>query len=326
MKKRQLLVLEHLREAKVPLSLHKLADRTGLTRSQIYAALRSLRGMGYTITSVQRGVYMLESSISRLLPHEIQRQLRTTFIGHEIRYYDKTSSTSAVARDLTAHQDPATLHGTVIVAEEQTGGTGRMGRAWVSPGGGIWTTIILKPRIPIDRLFMLTMVGSLAVIRAIKKVTGIGALIKWPNDIFIGAKKVGGVITELSAEGPIVHYVLVGIGIDVNVPLRDLPPRLRDSATSLATELGHDVDRVALLAMLLREFELRYNQVESGEYDTIVREWKSLSCTLEHRVRINLGTRTFEGDAIDIDDYGALVVRKDSGAVERVIAGDCIHI
>jgi BirA family biotin operon repressor/biotin-[acetyl-CoA-carboxylase] ligase len=326
MKEKQFLVLEQLREAKGPLSLQELADRTGLARTQVSAAMRSLRSMGYTITSVQKGVYVLGSSTSRLIPHEIQRKLRTTFIGHEIRYYDKTSSTSAVAKDLTAHQDPASLHGTVIVAEEQTGGMGRMGRAWVSPGGGIWTTIILKPRIPIDRLFMLTMVGSLAVVRGIKKATAIGALIKWPNDIYIGSKKVGGVITELSAEGPIVHYVLVGIGIDVNVPIRDLPPRLRDSATSLASELGHDVDRVALLATLLREFELRYNQVESGEYDTIVREWKSLSCTLEHRVRIHLGTRTFDGEAIDIDDYGALVVRKDSGAVERVIAGDCEHI
>jgi BirA family biotin operon repressor/biotin-[acetyl-CoA-carboxylase] ligase len=326
MKERQFLVLEQLREAKVPLSAHELAERTGLTRAQIAAALRSLRGMGYNISSVQRGVYILESSTSHLIPHEIQRRLRTTFIGYDMRYYDKTSSTNAVARDLTAHQDPATLHGTVIVAEEQTGGTGRMGRVWVSPGGGIWTTIILKPHIPIDRLLMLTMVGSLAVVRAIKKVTGIGTLIKWPNDIYVGKRKVGGVITALSAEGSMVHYVLVGIGIDVNVPIRNLPPRLRDSATSLTSELGHDVDRIELLATLLREFELRYNQVESGEYDTILREWKSLSCTLEHRVRIHLGTRTFEGEAIDIDDYGALMVRKDSGAVERVIAGDCEHI
>lgn len=326
MKEKQFLILEQLREAKTPLSLHELVDRTGLNRSQISAALRSLRAIGYTITSVQRGIYILESSTYKLIPHEIQRKLRTTFIGHEMRYYDSISSTNAVARDLTAHQDPASLHGTVIVAGEQTGGMGRLGRAWVSPKGGIWATIILKPRITIDRLFMLTMVGSLAVIRAIKKTAGIGALIKWPNDIYLGSKKVGGVITELSAEGPIVHYVLVGIGIDVNVPIRDLPPRLRDSATSLAFELGHDVDRVALLSSLLREFELRYNQVESGEYDTIVREWKSLSCTLEHRVRIHLGTRTFDGDAIDIDDYGALLVRKDSGTVERVIAGDCEHI
>lgn len=326
MKEKHVRVLEQLREAGVPLSTHELTDRTGLAHKEISSAIRSLRTMGYRITSVKRGVYSLEESTTKLIPHEIQRILRTSFIGHEIRYYDKISSTGAVAKDLTAHQDPASLHGTVIVAEEQTGGMGRLGRAWVSPGGGIWTTIILKPGIPIDRLFMLTMVGSLAVVRAVKKVAGIGALIKWPNDIYIGKKKVGGVITELSAEGPIVHYVLVGIGVDANVPLRNLPPELRETVTSLTAELGHEVDRILLLATLLREFELRYNQVEGGEYDTIVREWKSLSWTLDHRVRIHLGTRIFEGEAIDIDDYGALIVRKDSGAVERVIAGDCEHI
>jgi BirA family biotin operon repressor/biotin-[acetyl-CoA-carboxylase] ligase len=326
MKESYFSVLEVLREADAPLSLRTLAEQTSFSTSEVSAAIRSLRAMGYKITTVSRGMYRLETAFLKLIPHEVQRQLRTSFIGKEMRYYEKISSTSAVARDLTAHQDPATLHGTVIVAEEQTGGMGRLGRAWASPGGGIWTTIILKPRIPIDRLFMLTMVGSLAVVRAIKKIAGIGALIKWPNDIYIGSKKVGGVITELSAEGPIVHYVLVGIGVDANVPLRDLPSRIRDTATSLSSELGHEVDRISILATLLREFELRYNQVEGGEYDAIVREWKSLSWTLEHRVRIHLGTRTFEGEAIDIDDYGALIVRKDSGAVERVIAGDCEHV
>ncbi|MDD1673311.1 MAG: biotin--[acetyl-CoA-carboxylase] ligase [Methanomicrobiales archaeon] len=319
-------ILEQLREARESLSTRHLAERTGLTPAQVASAIRSLRTMGYQIMAPKRGVYRLNAPTSKLIPYEVQRILRTAFIGHEMRYYEKISSTSAVAKDLTVQQDPSSLHGAVIVAEEQTGGTGRLGRAWVSPGGGIWTTIILKPRIPIDRLFMLTMVGSLAVVRAIKKVVDIGALIKWPNDIYIGDKKVGGVITELSAEGPIVHYVLVGIGVDVNVTLRNLPPGLRESATSLSAELGHEVDRVILLATFLREFELRYNQVESGEYDTIVREWKSHSWTLEHRVRIHLGTRVFEGDAIDIDDYGALIVRKDSGTVERVIAGDCEHI
>jgi BirA family biotin operon repressor/biotin-[acetyl-CoA-carboxylase] ligase len=319
-------ILEQLREAREPISIRRLAEHTGLTPAKVASAIRSLRIIGYLITAPKRGTYRLNDPTSKLIPHEVQRILRTTFIGHEMRYYEKISSTSDVAKDLTAQQDPSSLHGAVIVAEEQTGGTGRLGRVWVSPGGGIWTTIILKPRIPIDRLFMLTMVGSLAVVRAIKKVVDIGALIKWPNDIYIGNKKVGGVITELSAEGPIVHYVLVGVGVDVNVTLRNLPPGLRESATSLSAELGHEVDRAILLATFLREFELRYNQVESGEYDTIVREWKSFSWTLEHRVRIHLGTRVFEGDAIDIDDYGALIVRKDSGTVERVIAGDCEHI
>ncbi len=326
MEERIFTVAEVLRDAKGPLTIREIAEQTNCSSREIPGAIRALKELGYRIGSPGRGQYVFEGAPDTLLPYEVQRRLRTDVIGQQMKYLEKTTSTSAVARDLTAVQNPATLHGMVIVAGEQTGGTGRLGRTWVSPGGGIWTTVILKPTIPIDRLFMLTMVGSIAVVRAIKKVTGIGALIKWPNDTYIGKKKVGGVITELSAEGPIVHYCLVGIGINVNIPIQDLPPHLRESATSLSAELGHEVERAPLLSTLLREFELRYYQVESGEYDSVVREWKSLSCTLEHRVRIHTGNRTFDGDAIDIDDYGALIVRKDSGAVERVIAGDCMHV
>lgn len=326
MDKTAIRVLEELRGSETPLTSRELGDRTGITSQEVTASLRRLRKDGYRIRTVQRGIYQFEQGTPKLLPHEVQRVLRTDVIGHQMQYYEKITSTNTVAKDLIATHDPATLHGMVIIAEEQTGGTGRLGRAWISPGGGIWTTLILIPRVPVDRLFMLTMVGAIAAVRAIKKVTGIGSLIKWPNDIYIGNRKVGGIITELSADGPIVHYCLVGMGIDVNIPLETLPTRLRESATSLSAELGREVERAPLLASLLREFELRYLQIESGEYDSIVREWKSLSCTLEHRVRINLGSRSFEGDAIDIDDYGALIVRKDSGAVERVIAGDCLHL
>lgn len=319
-------VLKELEETGSPLSRDELKNRTGCSLTEISSAVRLLRKLGYKIQTKKGGVYQFLAYTTKLLPFEVQKHLRTEFIGRQMSYYDRITSTNSVAKELTTKQDPQILHGMVVVAEEQTGGTGRLGRSWISPGGGIWTTIILKPKIPIDRLFMLTMVGSIAIVRAIKKSTGIGCLIKWPNDIIIGSKKVGGVLTELSAEGPVVHYCLVGIGIDVNISLKDLPPTIRDTVTSLNSELGHDVDRAMLLATLLREFELRYNLVETGEHESIVREWKSLSCTLEHRVRIHLGPRSFDGDAIDIDDYGALIVRKDSGAVERVIAGDCYHI
>ncbi len=213
----------------------------------------------------------------------------------------------------------------VIIAEEQTGGVGRLGRAWVSPAGGIWLTILLKPKIPLDHLFMITMAGSVAIARAIRKEYGIAALIKWPNDIFIGDKKVGGLLLELAAEADTVHYALLGIGIDANISLTELSSPLKDILTSLEAEVGHEVDRVALLARVLREFELRYQQLEDGEYDSIIREWKSLSMTIDQRVVIKTINKTFAGEAIDIDARGALIIRKDNGKVERVIAGDCFQ-
>jgi len=319
-------VLKILEENPGPVSGEHIAEHLGVTRSAVWKQIRELRRLGYNITSSRAQGYCLEATTSRLLPYEIHKRLRTRFIGKQIRYFDRTASTSWVGKQLASETDPEKLHGMVIIAEEQTGGVGRLGRAWVSPAGGIWITIVLKPRIPLDHLFMITMAGSIAIARAIRKEYGLSALIKWPNDIFVGDKKVGGLLLELAAEADAVHYGLLGIGIDANISLADLPPNLKDTVTSLEAEVGHEVDRVALLVRVLREFELRYQQLEDGEYDSIIREWKSLSLTLDQRVAIRTINKTFEGEAIDIDNHGALIIRKDDGRIERVIAGDCFQL
>ncbi len=319
-------VLKILEESPGPVSGEQIAEQLGITRSAVWKQVRELRRLGYGIASSRTEGYRLESTTGKLLPYEIHKRLRTRFIGKQIRHFDRTASTSWIAKQLAAETDPEKLHGMVIIAEEQTGGVGRLGRAWVSPAGGIWITIVLKPKIPLDHLFMITMAGSIAIARAIRKEYNISALIKWPNDIFAGDKKVGGLLLELAAEADTVHYGLLGIGIDANISLADLPPNLKDTVTSLQAEVGYEVDRVALLARVLREFELRYQQLEDGEYDSIIREWKSLSLTLDQRVAIRTINKTFEGVAIDIDNHGALIIRKDNGRIERVIAGDCFQL
>ncbi|MBA7465538.1 Bifunctional ligase/repressor BirA [subsurface metagenome] len=319
-------VLKILEESPGPVSGERIAEQLGVTRSAVWKQIRELRRLGYGISSSRAEGYRLETKTDRLLPYEIHKQLRTRFIGKQIRHFDRTASTSWIGKKLASETDPEKLHGMVIIAEEQTGGVGRLGRAWVSPAGGIWVTILLKPKIPLDHLFMITMAGSVAIARAIRKEYDIGALIKWPNDIFVGDKKVAGLLLELAAEADTVHYGLLGIGIDANIALAELSSNLRETVTSLQAEVDHEVDRVALLARILREFELRYQQLKDGEYDSIIREWKSLSLTLDHRVAIRTINKTFEGEAIDIDDHGALVLRKDNGRIERVIAGDCFQL
>lgn len=319
-------VLKILEESPGPVSGERIAEQLGITRSAVWKQIRELRRLGYGISSSRVEGYHLETKTDRLLPYEINKMLRTRVIGRQIRHFDSTASTGWVAKKLAAETDPENLHGMVIVAEEQTGGVGRLGRAWVSPAGGIWATILLKPKIPLDHLFMITMAGSIAIARAIRKEYDISALIKWPNDIFIGDKKVAGLLLELAAEADTVHYALLGLGIDANVSLDELSSNLRDTVTTLQAEVGREVDRVALLARVLREFELRYQQLEDGEYDSIIREWKSLSRTLDHRVAIKTVNKTFSGEAIDIDEHGALVIRKDNGKIERVIAGDCFQL
>ncbi|AGB02363.1 biotin--[acetyl-CoA-carboxylase] ligase [Methanoregula formicica] len=318
-------VLEILERAEGALSGETISNELGITRSAVWKHINELRMMGYDISSSQKEGYRLSQPSAKLLPYEIHKKLRTQFIGKKMRYFENTPSTIWVGKQLCSEGDVDKMNGLVIIAEEQTGGVGRMGRAWVSPSGGIWITIVLKPCIPIDHIFMVTMAGSIAVARAIRKEFNLGALIKWPNDIFIGNKKVAGLLLELSAESDVVHHCLLSIGIDVNVPVTNFAPDLRDQITSICAEVGHKVDRAAFLARLLKEFESHLLLIESGEYDTIIQEWKSISCTLENRVQIRTLKNSFEGEAVDIDEFGALIIKKDNGKLERVIAGDCYH-
>jgi BirA family biotin operon repressor/biotin-[acetyl-CoA-carboxylase] ligase len=318
-------ILEILERTGTAISGEAISNELGITRSAVWKNIKELRLMGYDIQSSQKEGYRLVHPSSKLLPYEIHKKLHTKIIGKHLRYFDHIPSTNTVGKQILIEGDPEKIHGTVIIAEEQTGGVGRLGRAWISPAGGIWITILLKPKVPVDHVFMITMAGSIAIARAIRKEFGLGALIKWPNDIYIGKKKIGGLLLELSAEADTVHYCLLGIGIDVNNPLTHFAADLQRAISSISAQVCHEVDRAGLLARILREFENRLLLLESGEYDAITQEWKSLSATLENRVQIHTLKNSFEGEAIDIDEFGALIVKKDNGKLERVIAGDCTH-
>jgi BirA family biotin operon repressor/biotin-[acetyl-CoA-carboxylase] ligase len=298
-----------------------IADKLNIDRAELELLIDELSQHGYDIES-SNGSYRLRARTDLLLPYELKKHLRTRFIGHDIHYYDVIPSTLEKAKELAEQGDPQGLHGLVILAEEQTGGQGRLGREWFSPHGGIWATVLLKPKVPVDRLFMVTMAGSLAIARAIRRECDIGALIKWPNDIFIGPKKVAGLLQEISVDDEEVNYVVLGMGIDANIDLEHLPTEVRDIATSLQDEMGEPVDRSRLLARVLKELELRILQLESGEYDTILREWKSICLSLNRRVQVKTPLKTVKGEAVGIDRHGALLVRKDNGVIEKVFAGD----
>ncbi len=314
-----------LEEAEGPISGEVLAEKLGMTRAAVWKQVQELREQGYDIASSQKEGYSLRGPSDRLLPYEIKKHLKTHAIGQKMHYIPTIPSTIDVARRIATEGYPADLHGTVVIAEEQTGGVGRLGRAWVSPEGGIWITIILKPSVPIDHVFMITMAGAVAIARAIRREFDLGAMIKWPNDIYIGDKKVAGLLLELAAEADTIHYCLLGIGVDVNFDPSVLSPNLQKTVTTIRTELDHEVDRARFLARLLREFERHFELLEAQEYDAIIREWKSMSCTLEHHVHVSTLKKSFDGEAIDIDEFGALIIRKENGKIERVIAGDCFH-
>lgn len=319
-------IIELLENAGGFISGERMAEQLEMSRSAIWKNIEELRNLGYVIESVKGEGYNLKSRPDLLLPCEVNRFLNTEFMGRRIDYYDIIDSTTKVARNMCLGGNHESLNGTVIVAEEQTGGVGRLGRAWSSPRGGLWISIILTPKINMDHLFTVTMAASIAIVRAIKKETGIGSLIKWPNDIYIGDRKVGGLLVEISAEADRINYCILGIGIDVNVLPEDFPDDIITPITSIFAETGNLINRAGLLARILREFEQRYRLLEEEEYTSIITEWKSLSLTLDKRVQIKTLKKTYTGVAIDIDGHGALIIRKDNGKIERCISGDIIRL
>ncbi|KUK70708.1 MAG: BirA, biotin-(Acetyl-CoA-carboxylase) ligase [Methanomicrobiales archaeon 53_19] len=316
-------VLRILDRSGEKISGEKISKELGISRSAVWKHIQELRDLGYEIEASQKEGYHVVQRTRRLLPYEIRRHLKTKRIGSDLHYAVTTPSTIWLGKQMMREIDDEIEEGLVIIAEEQTSGIGRLGRSWASPAGGVWITILLKPSIPISRAYMIMMAASVAVARAIRKEYDIGALIKWPNDIFIGDKKVAGMHLELSAEADVIHYCLLSIGIDVNVSVSDLMPVLNREVTSISEELGYEVDRAKFLARVLTEFERRYNLLERNEFEALIREWKSLSCTLGQRVEIRTLKKTFEGEAIDLDEQGALIIRKDNGKIERIIAGNC---
>ena len=244
----------------------------------------------------------------------VERRLRTRYLGRNLLYLQTTSSTQDVARAEAERGGPV---GTAVLAEEQTAGRGRLGRAWVSPAGkNIYVTLVMRP--PAPKLRVLSIVSPLAIAEALEGI-GLAPRLKWPNDVLVGGRKIAGILIETELSGDAVKYALVGIGLNVNFDVGAVP-EIADIATSVRRELGRDASREELLAALLNAFEARYEQALEG--DAVFRAWRSRLETLGRRVRATLGQRVEEGVAEDVDAEGNLLVRRDDGSLAVVEAGD----
>jgi BirA family biotin operon repressor/biotin-[acetyl-CoA-carboxylase] ligase len=200
-----------------------------------------------------------------------------------------------------------------------------MGREWFSPKGGIWLSVVLRPRVSPGEVPKLALMLGVAVAKALL-LEGLECRLKWPNDVLVDDKKVCGILTEIDAEMDMVNYIIAGVGINVNNNLMDFPPEFRDAATTLKAELGREVPRAPIVRHFLEELERAYSLFSSGESSTMLEEWRSLSGTLGRKVRIVTHSRTFEGVATNIDDDGALLLRLKNGNTVRILSGDCIHL
>jgi BirA family biotin operon repressor/biotin-[acetyl-CoA-carboxylase] ligase len=243
---------------------------------------------------------------------QVERALRTRYVGRRIHWFERVDSTNDVARTLAEGGAP---EGTVVLAREQTAGRGRLGRPWVSPPGGIWMSVVLRPIAAPHEVPRLSLAVGVAASRAVERACGLSVGLRWPNDLVVARRKVGGILVEA---GPDALWVVVGVGINANVPAAELP----EGATSLLEVKGSPVDRAALLQALLGELEILYEMFRGHDWATLLEWWRSRSTTLGRRVRVHVPSGVYEGVAEDVDEDGALVLRLPDGGCKRIVAGE----
>jgi BirA family biotin operon repressor/biotin-[acetyl-CoA-carboxylase] ligase len=299
-----------------------LAAQLGVTRAAVWKAIRQLGDKGYRIESCAAKGYRLVATPD-LDPDALRQGIIGTGskIGHDIRFLESVASTNIVAADLAAQ---GAGDGATIIADAQTAGKGRLGRSWVSPTGrNIYMSIILRPNLMPRDAPILTLMTAVAFASAIRLATSVPCAIKWPNDLMVGSRKLGGILTELTADMDHIAYAVVGIGINVNLAREDLPDEIQTLATSLMIETGGSVQsRTELIRCMLVEMDRWYRLVQERGKMPVLDAWRELSCTLGQSVKVSMGAETFTGSAEDIDEEGLLVVRLDSGLIRKVSAGD----
>lgn len=297
----------------------EISSSLGFSRAGLWKYINKLREDGYEIKAAPHLGYSLRFSPDKLYAHEISAGLRTRLLGRKcIYHHEKASSTNDLAYTLAEDNAP---EGTVVIAETQTKGRGRMARQWVSPrGGGIYMSIVLRPEAEADEIPAITLIAASAIARSLKKVCNIKIGVKWPNDILLKDKKLCGILTEIKAQPDSVDFLVLGIGMNVNTAADKLPP----GATSLKEHTGDHVDRGRLVRQILKDLEDVYSVFGRGGFRALRQECKELSSILGKRVNVEEHKRRITGTAKDIDEKGALIVHCDNGCDKRVFSGDVL--
>jgi BirA family biotin operon repressor/biotin-[acetyl-CoA-carboxylase] ligase len=297
----------------------RLARELGVSRAAIWKHIEQLRALGYRIEARQAHGYRLEAVPDLLLPAEIQRRTRAARFGAEIAYHAATGSTNEDAMRLARAGAP---EGTLVVAEHQTAGRGRLGRTWVSPRrSNLYASFVLRPSIAPGAAPQLALVAGVAVARALTASGAAGVAIKWPNDCLLDGRKVAGILTEMDAEIDRVRAVILGIGVNLNMPSRAFPSELRETATSLQQATGRRVDRIAFTAILCETLEDAYGRFLAEGFGALVGEWEARSCLAGRRVTVECAGRRTTGTVRGLDPDGRLVLDGPEGE-ERIVAGD----
>ena len=317
------IILSLLRLQKGHISAKNLANETGMSISAISKRINLLRKYGYDIESSHRRGYRLASETDLPVPWELAKVLDTLFVGKDKIIYRLTTHSTQNLAILLAEKNPNS-DGTVIIAEHQKSGRGRKNRKWLSPKGGIWLSVVLRPSMPASNITLLPFAAALAVCDAIKKTTQLDAKLRWPNDITISGKKVAGILIDSSVEAERINYAVIGIGVNANVDSSMISLHLEKSikVTSLSNELGHETSILGLTKEILERLEYYYTELEHCVPHTIIEKWKKSSDILGQKVELMQSNRTIQGIAADVKDDGSLLVQADNYEDINVVASD----
>jgi BirA family transcriptional regulator, biotin operon repressor / biotin---[acetyl-CoA-carboxylase] ligase len=298
-----------------------LATHLSLTRSAIWKQVGILKKEGYEIESLPRRGYRLLAIPDLLLVQEIQDQLETADFGRgEIHRYVKTDSTNNQAKELAAR---GAAHGILVIAEEQTRGRGRLDRTWFSPREeNICASLIMRPSLSPGMASRLVLLCAVAAAETLTEAIGLKANVKWPNDILVGGRKIGGILLEMAVEMDAIDYMVVGFGLNVNSPAERFPKEIRSNTTSIFMETGKPFSRVVLLCRFLKLLEDRYSKFLETGFESVISQWKELTDMVGKRASIRTINGLYNGEIVDLDHNGFLVLRNNQEGEIRLFSGD----
>ncbi|HEY7747036.1 MAG TPA: biotin--[acetyl-CoA-carboxylase] ligase [Desulfuromonadales bacterium] len=298
----------------------EFSQSLGVSRTAVWKQVGQLREFGYIIEAVTSRGYRLTGTPETLIPTEIQSGLETRLIGREVIYYETTDSTNLRAHDLG---EAGAAEGTVVIADRQTAGKGRLGRSWVSPPGvNLYVSVLLRPSILPYHAPQLSFLSAVAVARAVEEISGLAPNVKWPNDVLLRGRKIAGLLNEMSAETEGIHYVILGIGVNLNMRAEQFPADLRYPATSLALEKGEPVSRAVFARTLLRHLDSLYELYLEVGFPPVLKAWEAFFDLIGRQVEVDYQSRRVQGRVEGLDDDGALMLRLSDGRAEKVLAGD----
>ncbi|KIL44178.1 biotin--[acetyl-CoA-carboxylase] ligase [Jeotgalibacillus soli] len=298
----------------------ELAYEASCTRTAIWKHIEELRRDGFTIESRRKKGYRLVGRSDLVTENDILLGLETEQLGRNIVFYQTLDSTQKIAHQLAQESAP---EGTLVIAEEQKTGRGRMSRQWYSPPGtGIWMSLLLRPELPPQKAPQFTLITSVAIVQAIEEVCGLQVQIKWPNDLLIDGKKITGILTELQADSERIYSLIIGMGMNVNQKQADFPEELHEIATSLALAKGEPVSRAKLVQRVLFHIERYYKMYMDKGFEPIKLLWESYAVTIGKHITARTLHDSISGVALGITDEGVLLLEDKDGVVHPIYSAD----